>query len=163
MTRPLFEKRLWKPCRDSVATGLAIGLFFSVMPIPLQSIFAGVLAMRSRSNVPFAIGACFLSNPFTNVPIWAAQLFLGNTIQKHLELPMPEILRSMEKTLPHVGTVNAGNFILGALVSGVILALLAYPVVHLFSALMPHHLPVRKYPLKIRATPGQQPPQTNAS
>ena len=33
---------------------------------------------------------------------------------------------------------------LGMIVSGVLLALCAYPIVHLFSALMPHHLPVRR-------------------
>jgi hypothetical protein len=32
--------------------------------------------------------------------------------------------------------------------SGVIVALLAYPIVHLFSAIMPHHLPVRRRRLR---------------
>ena len=92
LTHALFERRLWMPCRDTVATGLAIGLFFAVMPVPLQMIFAGVIAMRFRSNVPIAMASCWLSNPVTNVPIWAFQLFLGNWLQSLLHLPMPEIL-----------------------------------------------------------------------
>lgn len=39
--------------------------------------------------------------------------------------------------------VHAGTFILGAIVSGFLLALLAFPLVHLFALLMPQHLPVR--------------------
>lgn len=148
MTRPLFERRLWKPCRDTVATGLSVGMFFAVLPIPAQSLFAAVVAMRMRSNVPFAMAACWLSNPFTYPIIWPAQLFLGNWTQKTFHLPMPEIL-GMEKSFPLVGTVHAGNFILGAIVLGLLLALATFPLIHLFSALLPHHLPVRKDRLKV--------------
>lgn len=147
ITNPIFDKQLWKPCRDTVAGGLAVGLFFAVLPVPIQSLFAAVVAMRIRANVPFAMAACWLSNPFTNVPIWAGQMFLGNWIQDRLHLPMPSIL-SMEKHFNDLGTVHLGNFLLGSVVSGVLLALAAYPIVHLFSAIMPHHLPVRKPLLK---------------
>ena len=127
-----------------MATGLAIGLFFAVMPVPMQMIFAGVIAMRFRSNVPVAMASCWLSNPVTNVPIWAFQLVLGNWIQSLLHLPMPEIL-GMQKHLPGVGMVHAGTFILGALASGLLLALLAFPLVHLLALLMPQHFPVRPH------------------
>jgi hypothetical protein len=39
---------------------------------------------------------------------------------------------------------NAASFLLGTMVSGVIVALLSYPLVHAFSALLPQHLPVRR-------------------
>lgn len=143
LTQPLFEKRLWRPCRDTVATGLAVGLFFGMLPMIPQSIFAGIVAMWMRANVPFALAATWLSNPLTNVPIWAAQLWLGNWLQSHLNLPIPEVL-GMTKPIPGLGVVNAGNFILGAGVSGLLLGALAFPLVHLFSALMPHHLPRRR-------------------
>ena len=66
ISRPLFHRSLWMPCRDTVATGLAIGLFFSMVPLIPQSIFAAILAMRVKANVPMAMAACFISNPFTN-------------------------------------------------------------------------------------------------
>ena len=44
LTRPLFERRLWKPCRDTVAVGLAIGLFFGLIPLIPQSLFAAIAA-----------------------------------------------------------------------------------------------------------------------
>ena len=31
LTHALFERRLWMPCRDTVATGLAIGMFFAAV------------------------------------------------------------------------------------------------------------------------------------
>jgi hypothetical protein len=43
LTKPLFERRLWMPCRDSVAVGTAIGMFFAVMPMPMQSVAAALI------------------------------------------------------------------------------------------------------------------------
>ncbi len=161
LTKPLFERRLWMPCRDSVAVGTAIGMFFAVMPMPMQSVAAALIAVRARANVPFAIGACFLSNPFTNVPIWIAQKLIGDFILKHLPSSIPPELMTLEITLPGVGAVNVGSFIVGSIVSGIILAFLAFPLVHLFSAIMPHHLPVLKGRLKASRNP--ELPRTDAS
>lgn len=57
---------------------------------------------------------------------------------------MPHFLTHVTLDVTHVGSLNAASYMLGMLASGVIASLLAYPVVHLFSALMPHHLPVRR-------------------
>jgi uncharacterized protein len=43
--------------------------------------------------------------------------------------------------------ISVSNFIVGFLAMGLLLALCAYPLVHLFSALLPHHLPVRRHRL----------------
>jgi uncharacterized protein len=139
LTLPLFERRLWKPCRDTVAVGVAIGLFFGVIPLIPQSLFAAITAMRVKANIPFAVAITWVSNPLTNVPIWMAQLWLGNQVQDLLHLDAPEFAGTFQ--IPHVGVVNAATFLLGVLLSGLILALLAFPIVHLFSAIMPHHLP----------------------
>lgn len=139
LTQPLFERRLWKPCRDTVAVGLAIGLFFGVIPLIPQSLFAAIAAMRVKANIPFAVGITWVSNPVTNVPIWVSQLWLGNQVQNLLHLDAPEFAGTFQ--IPHVGVVNAATFMLGVLLSGLILALLAFPITHLFSAIMPHHLP----------------------
>jgi len=139
LTRPLFERRLWKPCRDTVAVGLAIGLFFGLIPLIPQSLFAAIAAMRVKANIPFAVAITWISNPLTNVPLWATQLWLGNKVQSLLHLSPPEFAGTF--AIPHVGVVNAATFMVGVLLSGLILALLAFPIVHLFSAIMPHHLP----------------------
>jgi len=155
VTRPLFDRSLWVPCRDTVANGLAFGLFFSVMLMPFQSLPAALLAMRFRGNVPFAMAATWLSNPFTTPAILFGQFSLGQWLRDTLGVPMPHFLTIVEFVVPGVGTFNAASFILGMIISGVLLALCAYPLVHLFSALMPHHLPVRHRRVRRPvATPG---------
>lgn len=143
MTKPLFDRALWIPCRDTVAAGLAIGCFFSMLLVlPLQSLFAAVVAMRFRVNVPFAILACFISNMFTNLPIGLVQVAIGDWMRKTLGI---KVMGFENVQIPIMDMhLNAASFILGMIVSGVLLALLAFPVVHLFSAIMPHHLPVLK-------------------
>ena len=138
VSKPLFHRSLWVPCRDTVASGLAIGLFFSMMPFIPQSIIAAILAMRAKVNIPFAMGACFVSNPFTNVPFWYAQIHLGQWLIDLLNLPV----LPGQIDLPMVGMVSASNWIVGFTAMGVLMALAAYPLVHLFSLLLPHQLPV---------------------
>ena len=144
ISKPLFHRSLWVPCRDTVASGLAIGLFLSMMPMIPQSIVAAILAMRVRVNIPFAMAACFISNPLTNVPFWIAQIRLGQWLIDFLSLPVPPFLAKAHMSLPGVGTLSVSNFIVGFVAMGVLLALCAYPVVHLFSAILPRHLPVRR-------------------
>jgi uncharacterized protein (DUF2062 family) len=143
ISRPIADRALWVPCRDTVATGLAIGLFFSVMPMPLQTVPSALLAMRFRANVPFAMAACWLSNPFTTGPLLWGQFALGQWLRDVLGVPMPHFLTNVSFHVPGVGTLNLASYMLGTILSGVLLALCAYPLVHLFSAMMPHHLPVR--------------------
>ncbi len=143
ITKPLFDRALWIPCRDTVAAGLAIGCFFSMLLVlPLQMLFAVVVSMRFRVNVPFAMLACWISNMFTNVPIGLLQVAIGDWMRKTLGFKVPGF-EGVQISLMDV-EVNAASFILGMVVSGVLLAMAAYPIVHLFSAIMPHHLPVLK-------------------
>jgi uncharacterized protein (DUF2062 family) len=151
LTKPLFDRSLWIPCRDTVAAGLAIGCFFSMLLVlPLQMLFSAILAMRFRVNVPFAMLACFISNMFTNVPIGLMQVQMGDWMRKTLGI---KVIGFENVEIPIMGlNLNAASFILGMIVSGVLLALAAFPVVHVFSAIMPHHLPV----LKRRAKPTEK-------
>lgn len=144
LTKPIRNRCLWIPCRDTVAAGLAFGLFFSMMLMPFQSLPAVLLAMRFRANVPFAFAACWVTNPLTAVPVIFGQFCLGQWMRDVLHVPMPHFLTNVEFHVPDVGTLNMASFILGMISSGVLVALMAYPLVHLFSAWMPHHLPVRR-------------------
>ena len=144
LTRRIGNRALWIPCRDTVAAGLAIGLFFSMMLMPFQMIPAAIIAMRFRVNVPFALAGCWVTNPLSTPPVLYGQFRLGDWLRDTLGVPMPGFLAKVQFDVPGVGHLNAASFILGMIVSGVVLACLAFPLVHLFSALMPHHLPVRR-------------------
>lgn len=144
----LTDRRLWHPCRDTVANGLSIGLFFAMMPVPGQSLAAATIAVRSRANIPFAVGSTLVTNPLTSPIIRPLQHQFGGWMRENLHIPMPnfgEVGIHFRSTLVQV---NVSDFILGFLVSGIIMALLAYPIVHLFSAILPQHLPIR--PIVIR-------------
>jgi len=156
LSKPLRQRNLWVPCRDSVASGLAIGLFFSMMFMPFQMLPAALIAMRVKANVPIAMAACWITNPITAAPALYGQFYLGQWLRDTLHVPMPEFMTKVQFDVPAVGLLNAGSFILGMISSGVILALLAYPLVHLFSAVLPHHLPVRKPKASAALTAGAQ-------
>lgn len=55
--------------RSHVAKGLAVGLFVNFLPIPLQMLWAFLLAACFHANLPIAIAATWINNPFTFVPI----------------------------------------------------------------------------------------------
>lgn len=145
LTRPLFRRSLWKPCRDSVAHGIAIGMFFSMLLLmPFQMIAAAIVAMRLGANIPLAMAACWLSNPVTSIPLGLAQFRLGEWLRGTIGIPMPEFLERAHLTIRGAGTLNAASFVLGSLTMSIALAVSAYFVVHLFATVLPQYLPARR-------------------
>lgn len=60
---------LWHLNRRSVAKGVACGLVVCFLPIPGQTLLATFLAILVCANLPVAILATWVSNPFTFVPL----------------------------------------------------------------------------------------------
>lgn len=75
--RWLFEKvgnaYIWQVNRRSIAGGLASGLFFGSLPIPIQIPCAVAVTIFMRLNAPVAAFSTLFSNPFT-MPVF----FYGN-------------------------------------------------------------------------------------
>lgn len=140
----LLDRRLWQPTRDTVAGGMSIGLFFAMMPMPFQTIATAAIATRTKVNIPFAIASCFVSNPLTEPFIRVGQLRLGSWLRENLEVTTPRI---GQLSLPE----PVSDFIIGFLLMGIAAAFVAYPLIHLFSALLPEHLPTKAPKLKRKA------------
>lgn len=121
-----------------------------ILVLPLQMVFASILAMRFRMNVPFAILGCWVSNVFTNLPIGMVQVRMGDWMRDSLGIRVPGF-EGVQISFMGVA-FNAASFILGMIASGVLLALIAYPIVHLFALILPQHLPV----IRRRKTPKEQ-------
>lgn len=136
LTKPLFERDLWQPCRYTVAGGLSVGLFCAMLPVPFQMLLAALAAMRAKVNIPVAMAACWVSNPLTQAPIWLAQERLGDWIRSLSENPVLHLF-DVEKTVFNV-TLNMGSFIIGFLVMGIALSILAYPIVYAVSFFLPN-------------------------
>lgn len=153
----LLDRRLWQPCRDSVAGGFSVGLFFAMMFMPGQTIAAAVVAARLRVNIPFAVGACFLTNPLTAPFIRLTQLRFGGWLDRTLGMPVPHLGEVDVRIGEAVVHLNVSNFIVGFLLSGIILGLIAYPLVHLFSAFVPQLLPIKPPVLRNRRKQREKP------
>lgn len=158
LVMPLFHRSLWIPCSTTVSTALSIGLFFSMLPIPFQMFPAALVAMRFRANIPFAMAACWITNPFTQVPIILSQFRLGHWLRDSLSLPMPGFLVRVDYTIPGVGSLNAASFTLGFLASAVILAILAYPITQLVYSILPGSIRASKHTCKDLPLKNDEPP-----
>lgn len=118
----LFASELWQPSRRRLAAGLAVGAFFALMPAPFQMLAAGLIAYITRVNVPAAIAATWISNPFTMPFFIYAQYRLGCLILGYQmsDAPSSDLLT----VLKHAPV----PFLVGAFPAGAILAILIYPL-----------------------------------
>ena len=81
------------------------------------------------------MATCWVSNPFTQVAIWLSQEKLGDWVRSQTQLNVPNFL-DVERTVLNA-TLNLGSFTVGFLVMGVILSILAYPIVYGIYAFLP--------------------------
>lgn len=74
----LTDPKLWHFNRHTVTKGVGIGLFVAFIPIPLQVVFASILAVIFGANLPVSIALTWITNPFTFIPILYATYRIGN-------------------------------------------------------------------------------------
>ncbi len=75
--RSVLRPDLWRFHRRSVPRGIALGFFLGVLVPFAHSFFAALLAVVFRANVPVAVGATWISNPFTWLVMWPLAYRLG--------------------------------------------------------------------------------------
>lgn len=78
----LHQPHLWHLNRHSVPRAFAVGLFWALMPMPMQTIPAAAIAFYVRANMPLTLVLVWLTNPFTTPPVlyfcyWVGTLILG--------------------------------------------------------------------------------------
>ena len=78
--RTLAQPIVWHLNRRSVAGGVAVGLFVSWFPLPLQMLFAAVLAAIMRVHVPVSMVMVWFTNPLTFAPMLYAAWRSGTMI-----------------------------------------------------------------------------------
>jgi uncharacterized protein len=71
------RSELWRFTRRSVPRGVALGIIVGVLLPFAQIIFAAILCMPVRANVPLAALTTFITNPFTTPLIWAFSYQVG--------------------------------------------------------------------------------------
>ncbi len=76
----VLERELWRFTRRSVPRGVALGLLVGILLPLAQIVFAAILSMTVRANVPVAALTTFVTNPFTTPFIWAGAYQVGALI-----------------------------------------------------------------------------------
>ena len=66
--------------RRMVTRGVAVGLFWGFIPMPMQMLAVMATTPFLRFNVPIAISMVWLSNPFTMPPMYYVEYLTGNFI-----------------------------------------------------------------------------------
>jgi uncharacterized protein (DUF2062 family) len=124
----LARRELWHLTRHSVARAFAIGMFWMIMPMPLQMVPAALCAMYFRANVGIAVVLCWVSNPLTMAPFMYGTYRLGRFV---LGEPTPdaEFHASPEWILANARDIG-WPFLLGSLVAGVVMSIGSYVGVH---------------------------------
>lgn len=69
----------------SISRGVAIGLFFAFLPLPLQMILAALTAAYFRGNILIAAAMTWITNPFTFIPINYFIFSVGHLITSNEE------------------------------------------------------------------------------
>lgn len=120
----LHDANLWHLNRRSVSGAFAVGLFWAMIPIPLQMIAAAGFAIVFRVNLPLSVALVWLTNPFTMPPIFYANYVVGTWIlgkpenDLAFELSAEWIANSMDQIWQPL--------YLGSFVVGIVLAILGY-------------------------------------
>lgn len=108
--RHLQDERLWHFNRQSVARGVAIGLFFGFLLPFAQFIFAVVTAIVLRAHVALAAAFTLVTNPFTFPPVYWFAHRLGSWMLG--ERPAPRAAeaatRELERIVEQPGWLEAG-------------------------------------------------------
>lgn len=91
LNRFIHDPFLWHINRRSVSGGMAIGLFIAFVPLPFQMLIATIFAIIFRVNVPVAIIATWITNPFTFIPINYAIYKVGHLIIGNGEIAIHHI------------------------------------------------------------------------
>jgi hypothetical protein len=78
---------LWHLNRGSVSRAFAIGFFWAMVPMPLQTIPAAACALWWRANLALAVGLTWLSNPLTLAPLMYGAYRLGRLTLHRLPPP----------------------------------------------------------------------------
>lgn len=110
--------------KRSVSGAFAAGLFWAMIPIPLQMVAATFTAILVRINLPISVGLVWLTNPLTIPPVFYFNYRVGVWI-----LGAPPDIGQFKMTLEwitsEIGVIWLPLFV-GSFVVGSVLGLLGY-------------------------------------
>lgn len=120
----IHDPNLWHLNRHSIARAMAVGLFWAMIPMPMQMLAAALTALPLRANLPLSVSLVWLTNPLTMPPIFYANYKVGVWLLGTPTVQLPDDITLgwiMEVTTTHWQPLYLGSF-----VTGIILAAIGY-------------------------------------
>ena len=126
----LLQANVWHLNRQSASKGLCIGLFMAFLPIPGQVVFALLLCLLLRANLPLTVTAVFVTNPLTVGPVFYGTYVLGTTL---MDLPTREFAIEFSLTWLKTELLYVWKpLVLGSVLTSFCAAALGYTAVDVF-------------------------------
>lgn len=104
----LFDRpEIWSLTRYSVARAVAIGLFSAFIPLPMQMLISGTLAVIFRANLLISVAMVWITNPLTMAPLFyfcyrIGLLVLSEPVQSFANLGHEWTFTGVIKGLDHI-------------------------------------------------------------
>jgi hypothetical protein len=130
--RPLLDDpNLFHFNRHSISLAMLIGVFLAFIPIPFQMVFAAILALWIRCNLPLSVGLVWITNPLTIAPIFFTTYQLGLWILDIPSMHIPHDHFSFSLLQDEIMQIWK-PLLVGSLVTATILSIIAYLLTRLF-------------------------------
>lgn len=97
---------LWRMKPESVARGVALGMFFGVLIPIAQIFFAAAVAVFLRGNIAVAAVCTLITNPFTFPLVYFFAIKIGRLVLGHNHPVPPEVLLHSQAFLNNNLTVQ---------------------------------------------------------
>lgn len=131
----LHDPNIWHINRRSIAGGVAIGFFFAWYPMPFQMVCASLVAIWLRKNLPLAIIATLITNPFTMPPFYFFSYWLGNKLLGLGNVKPPEGRVEIQMSLEWLWTqlsIIWQPLLLGCVVMSIVCSFCGYVLMRIF-------------------------------
>jgi hypothetical protein len=126
----IHDPNLWHLNRHSVSRAVAIGLFWAMIPMPMQMVAAALVAIPARANLPISVGLVWLTNPITMPPVFYCSYKLGAWMTDTPTMRMPDQITL--SWVSHMLQTHWQPLLLGSVVLGLLLAGLGYLVTNTY-------------------------------
>ena len=127
----VMRSELWRFTRRSVPRGVALGMLVGIIVPFAQILFAALLCLSVRANVPVAALTTFVTNPFTTPLIWVVSYKVGSWL---LQVDAMTVVAPVNQAMQHSQFDDMLQWLTGAtlvtafgiVVVGVIAAAVSY-------------------------------------
>ena len=125
----LHDPNLWHLNRRSVAGAVGMGLFIALIPLPVHTPLAALMAIWLRLNLPITLVAAYLTNPITIPPIFYFAYKVGTWL---LNTPPHEFMIEFSRhwLLHETGAIWL-PLLVGSLTVGLVLGVVSYLTINL--------------------------------